>query len=154
MNRLDIFDKQKFIFGGLLLLSNKLQVVFDRVLSIYELTTRQWLLTLAIAQFGDNSPSMNEIAKLIDNSHQNIGQLAKKLEFKGFLYIEKDRHDLRSVRLKLTEKNYLFWKKAETEVKYILIELFTELSQEDINSMCDSIKKLYEKFKDIKKCEV
>lgn len=148
MDKADILDKQKFIYGGLQLLSSRLQVLGDRYLADYGLTTRQWLLTLAVAQFGDNTPTLNEVAKFMNSSHQNIRQMAAKLEEKGFIFTEKDQRDLRLIRLKLTEKTYVFWEKAENKIGEMLGILFTELSREDISSLYESIKKLYGKFID------
>ncbi|MCX7749738.1 MAG: MarR family transcriptional regulator [Clostridia bacterium] len=116
MNKEDIMNKQKFIFSQLFLLSNKLQVMGDRVLT-GEMTIHQWLLTVAIAQFGDIPPLRCEVADFMESSHQNVKQLALKLQRKGFINIEKDKEDLRAIRLILTEKSIVFWKSRQTEVK-------------------------------------
>lgn len=146
MGMADIIDKRKFLIVGLFLLSNRLQVLGDRFLAMYELTTRQWLLTLAIAQFGNSSPTLSEVAELMNSSHQNISRIAASLEHKGFIIIEKDKNDLRVNRLKLAEKTCLFWERSENRIRNMLGELFRELSQEDISLLYDSINKLYRKI--------
>lgn len=69
---MDILDKQKYIFGRLFLLSNKLQVIGDRALD-EEMTIRQWLLTLAIAQFGSTPPTFSTVAELMGRISGQLG---------------------------------------------------------------------------------
>ncbi|MFT9493550.1 MarR family winged helix-turn-helix transcriptional regulator [Anaerosolibacter sp.] len=135
-------DKLRYIFGRLFLLSNKLQSLGDQMLG-EEMTIRQWLLVVGIAQFGDHFPTLGEVAGLMGTSHQNVKQLALKLQKKEFLKIEKNTKDLRETRLKLTEKNQSFWKRRQVEIKDFLKELFGDLSQEEMKMLCDCLNKLY-----------
>jgi DNA-binding MarR family transcriptional regulator len=141
---MDIGDKQKFIFVSIHLLSNKLQVIGDHVLGD-EMTIRQWLLTAAIAQFGENPPVLGQVAELMGSSHQNVKQLALKLQQKGLLIIQKDGKDLRATRLILTGKSSSFWERRQSEVKEFLQELFKCLNQEEVDSLNNSLNKLYER---------
>jgi DNA-binding MarR family transcriptional regulator len=143
---MDILDKQKFIFGGLFLLANKLQVVGDQFLGKDNMTVRQWFLTVMILQFRSGPPTLSEVAELMDSSRQNVKQLALKLEEKGFLNIERDEYDARALRLRLTEKSYLFWEKREDVDNRFITELFKDLSDEEINLMYSGFKKLSEKM--------
>ncbi|MGE5630726.1 MAG: hypothetical protein ACM3TR_06455 [Caulobacteraceae bacterium] len=68
-----------------------------------EMTIRQWLFIVAVAQFGDAAPTLREVAELIGSSRQNAKQFALKLHRKGYLSIEKDDKDMRAIRLHLTE---------------------------------------------------
>jgi DNA-binding MarR family transcriptional regulator len=143
---MEILDKRKYIFGTMISLSNRLQVIGDRCLSGDEITIKQWFLTLAVAQFGSNPPTLGDVSQIMSSSHQNVKQLALKLKEKGFILIIGDPKDNRVMRFKLTEKSYLFWKKHQLEVKLFLTELFNDLSQDEINIMCDCLDKLYDIF--------
>lgn len=136
-------DKQRYIFGRVFLLSNRLQVIGDQVLG-EEMTISQWLLSMGIAQFGDSSPTLGEVAHLMGTSHQNVKQLALKLRERGFLEIEKDFQDLRLIRLKLTHRNKNFCKRRQIQMQDFLIELFKNLSQQEMDTLCDCLNKLYE----------
>ena len=149
MNNDYILNKQKRIFGRLFLLSNKLQVIGDQIIS-GEMTITQWLLTAAIAKFGDSHPTLRELAELMGSSHQNVKQIAVKLQKTGFLDIRKDETDLRATRYSLTVKSYGVWKNNEGKVKYLLTELFKDLSEDEINLLEDFLNKLYE---DVSKME-
>ena len=109
---MDILDKQKFIFGSLFLVANRLQVIGDNYLGKDGITTKQWFLSAIISQF-KKPPTLREVAEIMGSSRQNVKQLALKLCEKEFLTIEKDEQDARALRLKLTEKSRLFWEKRE-----------------------------------------
>ncbi|HEX3047885.1 MAG TPA: MarR family transcriptional regulator [Bacillota bacterium] len=143
MEPVAIFEKQRYIFGGLFILSNKLQVIGDRILE--EFTTKQWLLTVVIANCGDTPPTLREVSEAMGSSHQNVKQLALKLQEKGFLQIEKDERDSRALRLKLTEKCNSYWKRRQTEDEQFIKNLFNDLNADELNSMYEGINRLHQK---------
>lgn len=142
-------DKQKFIFGSLFLLANKLQVIGDQYLGKENMTTKQWFLTIMISQFPDNPPTLSEVADLMGSSRQNVKQLALKLEEKGFLLIEKDEKDARALRLKLTEQSKVFWGKRQVQDDEFIAELFRQLSEDEIEAMFKGFDKLFKKIEDM-----
>ena len=146
---MDIIDKQKFIFGSIFLLANKLQVIGDQYLQKDGITTKQWFLTAMISQFQDNHPTLSEVAELMGSSRQNVKQLALKLEEKGFISMEKDDQDGRALRLKLTENFKTFWESRENEDDQFIKELFTDLSEEEIYIMFSSFNKLLKNIEQI-----
>ncbi|QUH27057.1 MarR family winged helix-turn-helix transcriptional regulator [Serpentinicella alkaliphila] len=147
MNKTEELYKQKQIFGGLFLISNKLQVILDKSLAMHDMTAKQWFLTAVIEEFFESPPTLSEVAKIIGSSRQNIKQIALKLEEKGFLNLEKDEKDKRAIRLRLTNKSYEFWKGLQDESNKFLEELFIDLNQEELNAMLIGIFKLSEKIK-------
>ncbi|KUO76955.1 MAG: transcriptional regulator [Clostridia bacterium BRH_c25] len=148
---MDAIDKQKYIFGSIFLLANRLQVVGDQYLGRDDITTKQWFLNVMISQFGDNPPTLSEVAELMGNSRQNVKQLALKLVEKGFLTIEKDGHDARALRLVLTDKSRRFWGKRQKQDDEYLEDLFRSFSLEEIDVMCKGFGKLFEKIKKLEK---
>ena len=148
---MDILNKQKFIFGSLFLLANKLQVIGDEYLGRDGMTTKQWFLTAMISQFGNNPPTLSEVAKLIGSSRQNVKQLALKLEEKDFLILEKDNEDARALRLRLTEKCRTFWENREGQDDRFVKDLFKDFSEEEINTVYNSFNKLFEKIENLEK---
>jgi DNA-binding MarR family transcriptional regulator len=146
-----ILDKQRYIFGSLFLLANKMQVIGDQYLGKDHMTTKQWFLTVMISQFRDNPPTLSEVAELMGSSRQNVKQLALKLEEKEFLKIEKDEQDARAIRLKLTEKSQAFWEKRQDQDNQFIMELFDSFSEEEMNTMTNSLGKLTEKIEEMGK---
>jgi len=139
---MDILDKQKYLFANFFLLANKLQVIGDFHLANDGITTKQWFLILIISQFKERPPMITDVANLMGTSRQNVKQLALKLEEKGFLNIEKDKEDSRTLRLKLTEKNQWFWEKREEKDRNFVTNLFKSLSIEELDIMCQGFSKL------------
>lgn len=146
MVNMSSIDKQKFIFGILFYLPNKLQVMLDQSLAQYDITAKQWFLTVIIEQFGDNPPTISEAAEAMSSTHQNVKQIALKLEKKGFLFLEKDQVDRRITRLKLTDKCFSFWEARQDESIRFLTELFAGFDDAEIDSMFHNLNKLYEKI--------
>ncbi|MEN1761327.1 MarR family winged helix-turn-helix transcriptional regulator [Anoxynatronum sibiricum] len=136
--------QQQYIFGSLFLLSNKLQVIGDQFLVQDGMTIRQWFLTVMILQFDqDPGPTLGEVARLMETSHQNVKQLALKLQEKGFLTIEKDAQDGRAIRLQLTEKSREYWKAKEPVQDLFLQKLFAGITPDEITSTCETFQKLF-----------
>jgi DNA-binding MarR family transcriptional regulator len=139
---MDISEKRKLIFGSIFLLANRLQVMGDQYLEKEGMTTKQWFMTAMISQFGKNPPTLSEVAELMGSSRQNVKQLALKLEEKEFLKIEKDLHDARALRLKLTDKSQAFWDKRQEQDEQFIKDIFEGLGEEEIDMMLKSFKKL------------
>ncbi|KJS85275.1 MAG: hypothetical protein JM58_08840 [Peptococcaceae bacterium BICA1-8] len=146
MDNNDNLEKQKYIFGSIFLLSNKLQVIMDRDLASYDLTAKQWFLTAIMEEFFKSPPTLSELAEAMGSTHQNVKQIALKLQNKNLLEMQKDEEDRRATRLKLTEKSYAFWEKRQEQSKDLLKEFFEDLSEEELNIMCYGLNKLYEKL--------
>lgn len=148
---MDVMDKQKFIFGSLFLIANKLQVIGDKYLGKAGITTKQWFLTVMISQFRETPPTLSEVAELMGSSRQNVKQLALKLEEKEYLKIEKDERDARALRLKLTEKSRVFWEGRQDQDDRFIKDLFADFSSEEIDKVCSSFNKLFDKIEKIGK---
>jgi DNA-binding MarR family transcriptional regulator len=146
---MDVIDKQKYIFGSLFLIANKLQVLGDQYLGRDGVTTKQWLLTVMISQFYDNPPILSKVAELMGSSRQNVKQLALKLEKKEMLNIHKDEQDARALRLKLTEKSKMFWEKRQEQDEQYVENLFENFSEEEIDIFFKGIGKLSKKIEEL-----
>ncbi len=146
---MDTMDKQKYIFGNIFLIANRLQVLGDKYLERDGMTTKQWLLTVMISQFHDKSPTLSEVAELMGSSRQNVKQLALKLEEKGFLNIQKDKQDARALRLKLTEKSRTFWEERQNQDEKYLENLFKDFSKEEIDTIFKGFEKLFAKIEEM-----
>jgi MarR family transcriptional regulator, transcriptional regulator for hemolysin len=137
-------DEQKYIFGSLFLLANRLQVKGDQMLGEDGMTLRQWFLTVMILQFKDRPPTLGEVANLMGTSHQNVKQLAKKLEEKNFLIFTKDEQDGRILRLQLTEHSQNYWNEREADGDRFIEKLFQYVSDDEIKTMVSGFNKMFE----------
>lgn len=136
------FDREKYIFAALFDVVNKLQILGDRELKDSGVTTRQWFLTLLIQQMEPEAPSIGECARQMGTSHQNIRQITKRLEDRGFLRIQTDSKDRRTQRLYLTKSCRDFWNSRNMEDITFIGELFNEFTAEEIKNLFVSVEKL------------
>ena len=115
---------QEFVFISVLVIANSMDTLLERELKEYDITAKQWLLTAILANSFDNPPTIKEVAREIGSSHQNVKQLALKLEQKGLLIFIKDTKDARVTRLKLTDQIYEFSKLTQSKATMFTQALF------------------------------
>ncbi len=133
------------IFNLYFLLNQKMEYVFDREMEKAGVTAKQWLMLLTIATLFDHPPSMNETARKMASSHQNIKQMAVLLEKKGFLKIETDQKDRRTLRLVLTENFRKFWRTRTQKDKKIVSEFFNYLTDRESKELLQLLSKVHDK---------
>lgn len=142
MDKEQISNLQKYIFGEVFLISNKLQAIGDEFLG--ELTTKQWFLCVVINEFFQGvNPSLSEVADRMGTSRQNVKQIALKLEKKGFLEINKDEKDSRILRLNLTEGCGKYWQSRGSKDQEFLNFIFNSMEIEELMQMFNSLDKFY-----------
>ena len=123
---------EPMIFALLLILSNKMDTLLERELREFDVTTKQWFLSETIHSLFDSPPTMKEVAKEMGSSHQNVKQVALKLQQKGLLRLEKDKSDARVTRLRLTEQSHDFWGKTDEKGTAFRNHMFKEMTSKDI----------------------
>ncbi|WP_242834726.1 MarR family winged helix-turn-helix transcriptional regulator [Acetobacterium malicum] len=142
MDIIDSMPDQKFIFGGIQVVANQMDTMLERELKEYNLTTKQWLLTIVVANIFDHDPTIKEVAKGMGSSHQNVKQVALKLEQKGFVVMEKDSHDARITRIKLTDAVASFGKNSQKKSEIFTEKLFKGISAEEMAMTRSALEKM------------
>lgn len=142
MDIIDSMPDQKFIFGGIQVVANQMDTMLERELKEYNLTTKQWLLTIVVANIFDHDPTIKEVAKGMGSSHQNVKQVALKLEQKGFVVMEKDSHDARITRIKLTDAVASFGKNSQKKSEIFTEKLFKGISAEEMEMTRSALEKM------------
>lgn len=129
-------------FGTIFLIERKLESVFDRILARENITSKQWLVLAAVGEILGGEPTIQDVAKQLSTSHQNVKAIAINLEKRGFLQLKKDPKDKRVTRLSITEKSKVLWAAREDVDKANLVEVFKLLSNEEIKQLKESLFKL------------
>ena len=132
MNKLELMNDQQFLFGATFVLANRTDALLEAEFKKFDITTKQWLLSIVIDNLFDQPPTIKEAAREMGSSHQNVKQIALKLEQKGFLTLEKDKKDARVIRLKLTENSLVFWEKLRAEGSTFTQALFKDINKADL----------------------
>ena len=133
MNKFDSMKDQKFVFGSVLVIANRMDTLLERELKEYDVTAKQWLLTAVLANSFDKPPTIKEVAREMGSSHQNVKQLGLKLEQKGLLVFEKDKKDARVTRLKLTDQIDEFSQLTQSKATIFTQALFKGIAKEDMS---------------------
>ena len=133
LSKLYSMKDQKFVFGSVLIIANRMDTLLERELKEYDVTAKQWLLTAVVDNSFDNPPTIKEVAREMGSSHQNVKQVALKLEQKGLLVFEKDKNDARVTRLKLTDEIYEFSQLTQSKATIFTQALFKGIEKDDMS---------------------
>lgn len=117
------------IFGNICEISNRLETIGNDFLE--DLTTKQWFFLAILSNFINNPPTLSKMSSLMGSSHQNIKQIALKLEKKGFININKDNKDKRSLRISMTKKAIEYGNNFTDKGNNFLNLLYKDFSESD-----------------------
>ncbi|MCL1632090.1 MarR family transcriptional regulator [Sporolactobacillus sp. CPB3-1] len=131
---METLPDEQFLFGFIFVAANRIDTMLQREFKKFDVTTKQWFLSIVIDNLFDQSPTMKEAAREMGSSHQNVKQIALKLEEKGLLILEKDPADARVTRLKLTKRSTAFWDELRSEGREFTHSLFKGIKKKDLHA--------------------
>lgn len=132
MSKLDVMNDRNFVFGSIHIISNKKETLMERELKEYGITFKQWLLMAIIRNSFETPPTLNETARAMGSSHQNVKKIASILEEKGYAVLEKDKRDSRATRIRLTEESDKLSARIQGRANAFTAVLFEGLSDSDM----------------------
>jgi len=135
-------DMERYILVVLFLVQQRWSYIISRDLAGDQITTKQWLMMIVMTNAFQNPPSMQEVADAMSTTHQNVKQLATRLETRGFLKIERDPENKRILRLKATEECLEYWDKRTAEDIKSITSLFRGLEDSEIKYLFEIMGKL------------
>jgi DNA-binding MarR family transcriptional regulator len=151
MNELQKMGDMQLIFGAVLVLANRMDTIMERALSKYGVTAKQWFLWLVLNSLFDYPPTMKELAREMGSSHQNIKQVALKLQDKGLVALVKDKNDARVTRLHLSDKSREFWTSISEDSAVFMQDFYKNIDSSDLGRMCAAMAKLLENLNDLER---
>lgn len=83
------------------------------------------------------------------SSHQNVKQIALKLEKNGYMRLEKDERDKRVIKLSLTEKCAQLGASRDHENRIFFSKLISGIEDEEIEAMYKGLQKLSKKINEM-----
>lgn len=135
-------DMERYILVVLFLVQQRWGYIISKELASEQITTKQWLMMIVLANAFQSPPSMQEVADAMSTTHQNVKQLATRLETRGFLNIERDPNNRRILRLKVTEECSQYWEKRTPEDIKSITSLFQGLEDGEVKSLFEIMAKL------------
>lgn len=126
------YNDRYSLFGLLFAFGNRLQTTGDTFYE--EITCKQFFFLICLKLFRREPPTINDLSEVMGCSHQNVKQIALKLEKKGLIRLEVDESDKRKLRVisepllrELADK-YLDKEKA------FMLHLFEGIEDRDIST--------------------
>ena len=138
---MDRTDKEEYIVGCILLLSNKLAQFGDCILP--DITFKQWFLLLMVSKMQTEEKSIHGIAEFTGTSRQNVKKMLAALETKGYVTVCKSTLDARALKVELTEKTYQYFADHAVVAAEETDKLFADFSLEEIDSLAHKLEKLF-----------
>jgi DNA-binding MarR family transcriptional regulator len=135
-------EMEKYMLVILFLIQQRWAYIINKEFAKDNITTKQWLLLVILGNAFDHDPSMQEVAEAMSTTHQNVKQLATRLQDSGFLKIERDLNNKRILRLKFTEQCYKYWEKRDESDIESITNLFKVLDDEEVKSLFSIMNKL------------
>lgn len=129
-------DPEHLVFGGVFAVANRLQRTLDSLLP--GLTAKQWWLLVILSLF-EEPPTISELARTADTSHQNTRQLLDRLEEKGFVHLLPDSQDARALRVHSDGRVAEWGQETAGQAQEFMEAMYSRLSREDLAQLGRSL---------------
>ena len=129
---MDRADRAEYLFGSILLLSNKFQIWGDNL--IPELTLKQWFLLILISKMDAQAPTVKEVADFSGTSRQNVKKLLEHLESEGFVRLSRSKTDARAWSVALTPRTFAYFSENAKMGANAVSGLFEKISDSELDS--------------------
>ncbi|MDR2379734.1 MAG: MarR family transcriptional regulator [Bifidobacteriaceae bacterium] len=146
--RVAAMDAERLVFGAVFAVANRLQRVLDQVMP--QVTAKQWWLLVMLSMF-DEPPTLSELAKAADTSHQNARQVLDKLAGKGFVKLVPDETDGRASRVIATSKADEWGKATEGQAREFMAAMYSGLSKTELVTVASGLLRIHDALGDIDK---
>lgn len=143
---MDIKNAQ-LLFGGSLILANRIQSYGDTLFEDFSL--KQWFLLVTILNMPEQNPSINMISIRSGTSRQNIKKMLNILFKKGYVNLEKSSDDSRALSVSLTPKARTYLIDNEDFGVTLTERLFRGISDANIKNVNEVYSKLFENLNEM-----
>ena len=129
------------VYATLFSLTNKLQIRGDERLE--GLTSRQLMTMIAIIHLPEDETTLNNIARKLGTSKQNVKQLVANLENRNYVVTLPSEQDRRSYNIRITEPGKESLLKNGEIGNNLFLDMFKDFSTEELETLWGLLKKLY-----------
>jgi DNA-binding MarR family transcriptional regulator len=129
------------VYSTLFSLTNKLQIKGDERLD--GLTSRQLMTMIAIIHLPEDQTTLNNIARKLGTSKQNVKQLVANMENKGYVVTLPSGRDRRSYNIRITGPGKESLLKNGEIGNNLFLEMFKDFTMEELETLWSLLGKLY-----------
>ncbi|MDR0888325.1 MAG: MarR family transcriptional regulator [Coriobacteriales bacterium] len=131
---------RKYIFGGVLLLANKLQTWGDGMLG--GLTLKQWFVLTMLRFMPIDEPTIQQVADYNGTSRQNTRKILDRLARDGYVRLKPSPTDKRATIVCLAAKTRTYLQKNADKGEEIMYGLFDGISSAELAGAATTISKM------------
>ncbi|PED68791.1 MarR family transcriptional regulator [Bacillus pseudomycoides] len=121
--------------------TNKLQIQGDNYLE--KLTSRQYMIMIAITHLPEDETTLANIAKKLKTSKQSAQKLIVNLESKGYLITKPSKRDKRAINVEITELGKKIMMECGERAVCLMADIFNEFTTEELEVLWSLLKRLY-----------
>lgn len=141
-------DTRYALFGTFFAFHNRLQATGDAFYE--EITCKQFFLIICLELFGENAPTIKELAAVMGSSHQNVKQIADKLEQSGFIRTVKDKEDKRKIRIYPTQKLQILDRKYKKKSEEFMKRFYDGTTKAELETVYKVMTRLEKNLVELK----
>ena len=142
---LNMIGPKHALFGLFFAFNNRLQAAGDGFYE--EITTKQFFLMACMNLFADETPTANDLAKVMGCTRQNVKEILTSLEKKGFIAYKPHKTDKRKRLVTLTPKAIETAGKYTAKENEFLSLLYDGVSDEEVKNTYLFLAKLEDNLK-------
>ncbi|MGF9908473.1 MarR family winged helix-turn-helix transcriptional regulator [Brevibacillus porteri] len=128
-------------YATLFSVTNKLQMHGDQYLG--QLTSRQYMILIAIAHLPEDETTLTNIATKLGTSKQSANKLIINLENKGYITTIPSKRDKRAINVKITETGKLVMLECGEKAVTLMADIFNDFSTKEVETLWSLLNKLY-----------
>ncbi|MEH7459964.1 MarR family transcriptional regulator [Bacillus pseudomycoides] len=121
--------------------TNKLQIQGDNYFE--KLTSRQYMIMLAIAHLPEDETTLINIARKIETSKQSAKKLIVNLENKGYLVTMPSKRDKRAINVTITESGKKVMLECGEKAVCLMADIFNDFTTEELETLWSLLKRIY-----------
>ncbi|PHB15349.1 MarR family transcriptional regulator [Bacillus pseudomycoides] len=128
-------------YATLFSITNKLQIQGDNYFE--KLTSRQYMIMMAITHLPEDETTLVNIAKKLKTSKQSAQKLIVNLENKGYLITKPSKRDKRAINVEITELGKKIMMECGEKAVCLMADIFNEFTTEELEVLWNLLKRLY-----------
>ncbi|WP_223068665.1 MarR family winged helix-turn-helix transcriptional regulator [Paenibacillus caui] len=121
--------------------TNKLQSQGDNYFE--KLTSRQYMIMLAIAHLPEDETTLINIARKLETSKQSAKKLIVNLENKGYLVTSPSKRDKRAINITITESGRKVMLECGEKAVLLMADIFNDFTTEELEILWSLLKRLH-----------
>lgn len=120
--------------------TNKLQIQGDNYFE--KLTSRQYMIMLAVAHLPEDETTLINIARKLETSKQSAQKLIVNLENKGYLVTMPSKRDKRAINVAITDSGKKVMLECGKKAVDLMADIFIDFKTDELETLLSLLKRI------------